>query len=136
MDFRICIIEFKIKLQIWENSHLHFRAISKAFYRGCAGIIVAYNVTKEWTFNGVPYWIEEGLKNAHPDAKMVLVGTNGDRIDDKIVDFTRARDFASERQIPFLEVSSKDGTNVELAFMTIVAQVIEKVVCYAIAIIR
>ena len=42
----------------------------------------------------------------------VLIGTNGDRVDNKVVDYTRARDFASERQIPFFKVSSKDGTNV------------------------
>ena len=67
-----------------------------------------YNATKEETFENVPYWIEEISRYAHPDDKVVLVGTNGDRVDEKVVDYTRAREFASERQIPFFEVSSKD----------------------------
>ena len=126
VDFRIRTIkldEFSIKLQLWDLAgQARYRAITNAFYRGCAGSIIMYNATKEETFERVPYWIEEISRNTHPDAKIVLIGTNGDRVDDKVVDYTRARDFASERQIPFFEVSSKDGTNVELAFMTLVTQ--------------
>ena len=126
VDYRSHIIEldeFRIKLQMWDKTmYTRFRTITTAFYRGCVGIILTYNTTKEETFENVPYWIEEISRNAHPDAKIVLVGTNGDRVDEKVVDYTRARDFASERQIPFFEVSCKDGTNVELAIMTLVAQ--------------
>ena len=126
LDFRIRTIELddvRIKLQVWDLAgQSRFRTLQRAFYRGCVGIIVTYNATKKETFENVPYWIEETSKNAHPDAKIVLVGTNGDRVDEKVVDYTRARDFASERQTPFFEVSSKDGTNVELAFMTLVTQ--------------
>ena len=127
VDFRICNIEVdevRIKLQVWDISGLP--RFIRYFYRDCIGIIVTYNATKEKTFENVPYWIEELSKERYryyPNAKIiVLVGTNGDRVDEKVVDYTRARDFASERQIPFFEVSSKDGTNVELAFMTLVAQ--------------
>ena len=126
VDFRIRIVEldeFRIKLQMWDIAgQPRFRTITRAFYRGCVGIVLTYNATKEETFENVPYWIEEISRNTHPDAKIVLVGTNGDRVDDKVVEYTRVRDFASERQIPFFEVSSKDGTNVELAFMTLVTQ--------------
>ena len=117
--------EFSIKVQVLEMAGLaHFRIkhIPRVFSEGCAGGIIMYNATKEETFERVPYWIEEISRNTHPVAKIVLIGTNGDRVDEKVVDYTRARDFASERQIPFFEVSSKDGTNVELAFMTLVAQ--------------
>ena len=127
VDFRIRTIEldeFRIKLKMWDLAgQPRFRTVTRAFYRGCVGVVLMYNATKEETFENVPYWIEEISRYAHPDAKIVLVGTNGDRVDEKVVDYTRARDFASERQIPFFEVSSKDGTNVELAFMTLVTQV-------------
>ena len=127
VDFRIRTIELdavRIKLQLWDltGGHSRFRTITRAYYRGCAGSIITYNATREESFENVPYWIEEISRYAHPDAKIVLVGTNCDRVDEKVVDYTRARDFASERQVPFFEVSSKDGTNVELAIMTLVAQ--------------
>ena len=126
VDFRchtIKLDEFRIKLQLWDTAgQPRFRRNKRIRYRGCAAFIIAYNATKEETFENVPYWIEEISRSAHPDAKIVLVGTNGDRVDEKVVDFTRVRDFTSERQIPFFEVSSKDGTNVELAFMTLTVQ--------------
>ena len=127
VDYRIRVIELdevKIRLQLWDTAgQSRFRTITRAYYRLCVDIIITYDATKEKTFENVPYWIEETLKERYyPDAKIVLVGTNGDRVDEKVVDYTRARDFAGERQIPFFEVSSKDGTNVELAFMTLVAQ--------------
>ena len=127
VDYRIRVIELdevKIRLQLWDTAgQSRFRTITRAYYRLCVGIIITYDATKEKTFENVPYWIEETSKERYyPDAKIVLVGTNGDRVDEKVVDYTRVRDFASERQIPFFEVSSKDGTNVELAFMTLVAQ--------------
>ena len=104
VDFRIHTIEldeFSIKVQLWDLAgQARYRAITNAFYRGCAGNIIAYNATKEEMFVRVPYWIEEISRNTHPDANIVLVGTNGDRVDEKVVDYTRARDFASERQIP------------------------------------
>ena len=116
--------EFRIKLQVLDTAGMpYFRTAKPSFYRWCAGYIIMYNATVEETFENVPSWIEEISRYAHPDAKIVLVGTNGDRVDEKVVDYTRARDFASERQISFFEVSSKDGTNVELAFMTLVTQI-------------
>ena len=128
MDYSVRFIELdevRIKLQMRSlaGQPCH-RDYIRAFYRSwaCAGIIITYNTTKEETFENVPYWIEEISKETHPDTKIVLVGTNSDRVDEKVVDYTRARDFARERQIPFFEVSSKDGTNVELAFLTLVAQ--------------
>ena len=36
------------------------------------------------------------------------------------------QDFADKVEIPFMEVSAKDATNVEQAFMTIVAQIRSK----------
>ena len=126
VDFRIRTIgldEFRIRLRLWDTAgQPRYRTLITPFYGGCAGYIITYNATKEETFENVPYWIEEISRNTHPDAKIVLIGTNADRVDEKVVDYTIARDFASERQIPFFEVSSKDGTNVELAFMTLVTQ--------------
>jgi small GTP-binding protein len=104
VDFRIHTIEldeFRIKLQLLDTAGMpYFRTAKPSFYRWCAGYIIMYNATKEETFENVPSWIEEISRYAHPDAKIVLVGTNGDRVDEKVVDYTRARDFASERQIP------------------------------------
>ena len=115
--------EIKIKLQIWATGTTHnFHSLWRAYYRNSVYAIITYSVIDKESFDNVPYWIEHVKRYAHSDTRLALVGTKCDCTDDKVVDYTRARDFANERQIPFFEVSSKDGTNVELAFVTLVAE--------------
>ena len=115
----------QIKLQIWDTSgDPRYRAITSAFYRGSMGAIVTYSATEEETFANVSYWIEHVKKTAASNIKLMLIGTHGDCTDKKAVDYDTAHDFARKKSIPFFEVSSKDGTNVELAFMTLVANIL------------
>ena len=53
----------------------------------------------------------------------MLVGGKCDLTKEKVVDYRTAKDFADERGIMLMEVSAKDGTNVELAFVTLVAKI-------------
>ena len=126
LDFQIRTIymdTIRIKLQIWDIAGEHCSTTAKhSLYRSSAGIVITYSTTKRETFNNVPYWIEQIRTHARPDVKYVLVGTKCDCSDDKAVSYITAKTFAVERQIPFFEVSNKEGTNVEIAFMTLVAE--------------
>ena len=97
----------------------------RTFYRGSVGVIIAYDTCKEETFNNVPNWVEEVKTVGRPDMKLLIVGTNCDRTSDKTVDYLKVRSYSNEKQIPFFEVSSKDGTNIDLAFLTLVAAIIQ-----------
>jgi hypothetical protein len=46
----------------------------------------------------------------------------------QIVDFTTAKEFADSLQIPFLEISAKNATNVEQLFVTMVAEIKNRIV--------
>ena len=122
VEFKTCTVELdgaKIKLQVWGTAgNPRFRAITTPYYKGANGVIVTYSVTKKETFLNVPHWIEEAKKFGPPDVKLMVVGTGCDR-KDREVDYCTARDFADERKLSFLEVSAKDGTNVELTFLTL-----------------
>ena len=127
VEFRSRTIELdgaQIKLEIWDTAgYSRYRTITSAFYRGATGIIVTYNATEEESYASVPYWTDHVKETARSDVKLMLVGTHGDCTDEKTVYHDAAQDFARKTSIPFLEVSSKDGTNVELAFMTLVATI-------------
>ena len=96
-------------------------------FQGIKGVVIVYSVIDVMTFRSVPNWIQTFGGDVEPGAhiKTVLVGNKCDRVQDKVVDYATAVEFASERQIPLFEVSAKDGTNVELLFMTLVAQIRE-----------
>ena len=126
VDFKINWVVLdgvKIKLQMWDTAgDPRFRTITKGYYKGTTGMIITYSVTKEETFLTVPHWIGEAKRLGPPDMKLIIVGTGCDR-KGREVDYFTARDFADEQQLSFVEVSAKDGTNVELAFLTLIQEI-------------
>ena len=126
VDFKVRSVVLdgvKIKLQVWDTAgDPRFRTITRAYYRGSTGIIVTYSVTKKESFQNVPHWIEEAKRFGRPDVNLIVVGTGCDRRE-REVDYFTARDFADEQQLSFLEVSAKDSTNVELAFLTLTQEI-------------
>ena len=126
VDFKIRTVEIDgaiIKLQVWDTAGKErFRTTIRCFYGGAAGIVITYSATKEETFDNVPYWIEHARKFGPPDIKLIIVGTGCD-CKGKKVDYVTAKDFADEHQLSVFEVSAKDGTNVELAFLTFIEEI-------------
>ncbi|KAK8760665.1 RAS oncogene family member Rab1 [Amblyomma americanum] len=127
VDFKIRTIELEgktIKLQIWDTAgQERFRTITSSYYRGAHGIIVAYDVTDQESFNNVKQWLQEIDRYACENVNKLLVGNKCDLTTKKVVDYTTAKEFADQLGIPFLETSAKNATNVEQAFMTMAAEI-------------
>ncbi len=56
-----------------------------------------------------------------------MVGNKCDLTSKKVVDYTTAKEFADSLGIPFLETSAKNATNVEQAFMNLIAEIKMKI---------
>jgi len=56
-------------------------------------------------------------------SKKLLVGNKSDLTQRKQVDFTTAKEYAKQLDIPFLETSAKANTNVEQAFITMASEI-------------
>ncbi|ORX65010.1 small GTP-binding protein [Basidiobolus meristosporus CBS 931.73] len=127
VDFKIRTIELEgktIKLQIWDTAgQERFRTITSSYYRGAHGIIVVYDVTDQDTFSNVKQWLQEIDRYASEGVNKLLVGNKSDLTSKKVVDYTAAEEFANTTNIPFLETSAKDSTNVEQAFLTMAKQI-------------
>ncbi|KAJ7554214.1 hypothetical protein O6H91_06G131500 [Diphasiastrum complanatum] len=127
VDFKIRTVELdgkSIKLQIWDTAgQERFRTITSSYYRGAHGIIVVYDVTDQESFNNVKQWLNEIDRYASENVNKLLVGNKNDLTAKKVVDYETAKAFADEIGIPFLETSAKDAINVEQAFMTMTAEI-------------
>lgn len=127
VDFKIRTIELDgktIKLQIWDTAgQERFRTITSSYYRGAHGIIIVYDVTDQETFNNVKQWLQEIDRYACENVNKLLVGNKCDMTLKKVVDYTTAKEFADSLGVPFLETSAKSATNVEQAFMTMAAEI-------------
>jgi len=127
VDFKIRTIELDgktIKLQIWDTAgQERFRTITSSYYRGAHGIIVVYDVTDQESFHNVKQWLQEIDRYACENVNKLLVGNKCDLTTKKVVDYTTAKEYADQLEIPFLETSAKNATNVEQAFMTMAAEI-------------
>ncbi|THU61977.1 hypothetical protein C4D60_Mb01t00290 [Musa balbisiana] len=127
VDFKIRTVEQDgktIKLQIWDTAgQERFRTITSSYYRGAHGIIVVYDVTDQGSFNNVKQWLNEIDRYASENVNKLLVGNKCDLTDSRVVSYETGKAFADEIGIPFLEASAKDSTNVEKAFMTMAADI-------------
>ncbi|CAG8734650.1 2103_t:CDS:2 [Acaulospora morrowiae] len=100
-----------------------FRTITSSYYRGAHGIIVVYDVTDQDTFTNVKQWLQEIDRYACEGVNKLLVGNKSDLQNKKVVEYTVAKEFADQLNIPFLETSAKNATNVEQAFLTMAKQI-------------
>ncbi|KAF6158818.1 hypothetical protein GIB67_012461 [Kingdonia uniflora] len=100
-----------------------FRTITSSYYRGAHGIIVVYDVTDQESFNNVKQWLNEIDRYASENVNKLLVGNKCDLTANKVVSYETAKAFADEIGIPFMEASAKNATNVEQAFMTMAAEI-------------
>jgi Ras-related protein Rab-1A len=124
VDFKIRTIERggkTIKLQIWDTAgQERFRTITSSYYRGCHGIIVAYDITDGESFENVKDWLSEIDRYASDGVCRLLVGTKLDLESKRVVQKATAAEFAEELKMPFVETSAKNSANVEAAFLKMV----------------
>lgn len=122
VDFKIKTINLDgkiIKLQIWDTAgQERFRAITSSYYRGADGVIVVYDCTNQLSFLSVEKWLEETDRHTGGNIEKLIVGNKCDLSVRKAVDYTAASEYAKSLNIPFLETSAKNATNVEQAFVT------------------
>ncbi|AGO11490.1 AaceriABR220Wp [[Ashbya] aceris (nom. inval.)] len=129
VDFKIKTVELDgktVKLQIWDTAgQERFRTITSSYYRGAHGIIIVYDVTDQESFNNMKTWLQEIDRYGTAGVVKLLVGNKNDLKDKKVVDFEVAREFADSLNIPVLETSALDSSNVEEAFLTMARQIKE-----------
>jgi GTPase SAR1 family protein len=82
-----------------------------------------YDVTDQESFENVRNWLQEIERYANENVNKLLVGNKCDLTSKKVVDYTTAKELADHLGIPFLETSAKNATNVEQAFMTMAAEI-------------
>lgn len=118
----------KIKLQIWDTAgQERFRAVTRSYYRGAAGAIMVYDITRRTTFNHISSWLSEANNLASPNTILFLIGNKADLDASRDVTREEAEAFAKEHNLTFLETSAKTGDNVEEAFLQTAQNIYQKI---------
>jgi len=121
VDFKLKTMSIdgkNVKLQIWDTAgQERFRTITTSYYKGAQGIVIVYDVTESESFEHVKNWMNDIEKYAKNDVLKILVGNKSDLISKRKVSTEQGQDLADHYNIPFLETSAKDNSNIEQLFI-------------------
>ncbi|GAM27307.1 hypothetical protein SAMD00019534_104820 [Acytostelium subglobosum LB1] len=68
-----------IKLQIWDTAGQEsFRSITRSYYRGSAGALLVYDITRRETFDHLTCWLKEARYYANNNMTIILIGNKSD----------------------------------------------------------
>ncbi len=110
--------EDKVSLQIWDIAGQdRFQYFRSAFYKGAAGALVVFDLTRYPTFNpNIVNWIKE-LWEFTGRIPIVLLGNKVDLGNFRAVRERDVRYFAERVPCHYIETSAKQGQGVEEAFI-------------------
>lgn len=94
-----------------------FRSITRSYYRGAAGALLVYDITRRDTFNHLVSWLDDARQHAHSNMTVMLVGNKSDLHARRAVSAEEGEAFARERGLLFMETSAKTAQGVEEAFV-------------------
>ena len=120
VEFAAKIIELDgkfIKIQIWDTAgHEAFQSITRTYYRGAAGALLVYDITRRDTYVHLIKWLSELKENAPKDITIILIGNKNDLENERQVSYEEGESFAKENGLLFLETSAKTANNIIEAF--------------------
>jgi len=118
----------QIKLQIWDTAGQEsFRSITRSYYRGAAGALLVYDITRRETFNHLASWLEDARQHANPNMTIMLIGNKSDLTHRRAVSTEEGEQFAKEHGLVFLETSARTAHNVEEAFINTAREIYKKI---------
>ncbi len=123
--------DFQVILQIWDIAgQARYKEIATSYYRGAKGAMIAFDVTRESTFQSIPKWISMLVQNAGK-IPFMLVGNKIDLVNERVVSKERAEKYAESLSewlgwnVPYMETSAKTGENVEESFLILANNVLD-----------
>ncbi|CAB0039363.1 unnamed protein product [Trichogramma brassicae] len=106
----------RVKLQLWDTSGQgRFCTIIRSYSRGAQGILLVYDITNKWSFDGIDRWLKEVEEQA-PGVPKVLVGNRLHLAFKRQVSERDAEQYAAKNRMAFFEVSPLCDFNIRESF--------------------
>lgn len=95
-----------------------FRSITRSYYRGAAGVLLVYDITRKSSFDHLASWLDDLHMHGGSDMVITLVGNKCDLEDSRQVPREMGQKFADKYNLNFIEASAKTSAQVEEAFVS------------------
>ena len=120
----------QVNMNIWDTAGQEkYRSMTRDYLRNSHGVFLVFDLSNKKSFDSLNFWLRE-INNSDINKNYVkmLIGNKSD-FKQKEVDKETAKKFGEENNMKFLEVSAKDGINIESMFEmmgTACAKILEK----------
>ena len=116
------------KIEIWDTAgQERYKSITAAYYKGAKGAMIVYDVTNQTSFDNVDNWANEIKEKAARNINLMIVGIKTDLTDKIVVTSEVATEKAKALEIPIMETSALDSTNVKEAFYQLLREMYKSV---------
>jgi len=116
-----------IKFQIWDTAGSErYYSLTPMYYRNAVAALVVYDVAVEDTFERAQKWVEELRAQCDTNPVIALAGNKCDLEKGRQVKKDKAKQWADEKGIIFMETSAKTGVNVAEIFLEIARKLKER----------
>ena len=116
------------KIEIWDTAgQERYKSITTAYYKGAKGAMIIYDVTNQNSFNNVDKWFNEIKDKASKNINLIMIGNKTDLDDKKVVSSEDSLDKAKNFDIPVMETSALNASNVKEAFYLILKEMYKSV---------
>ena len=89
--------------------------------------MLVYDITNRQSFDNLKErWYKEVCQHSSMQTECILVGNKCDLESERAVDVSEGKEFADSLNIPFIETSPIENTNVEKAFVLMAAAALKK----------
>ena len=117
----------KYKLFLYDTAgQERYKSLAPNMIRKSDGIIIMYDITNYSSFDSVPEFIEKIKELKGDNFPVILIGNKIDKEEERLVSEDEGKSLAEQYGIDFIEISNREGINIEEAGMNIVNRVIEE----------
>ena len=128
LDFmrkKVTYDQYEFELQMWDTAgQERFHAYLPTSLRDAQVVICTYEITDSQSYAEIPKILELAKKYVDSKAIFFLVGNKADLVDRRRVRQAKAKAFATENGMNFLECSGMTGLNIMNLFVSIIHQVV------------
>ena len=115
-----------IKIEIWDTAgQERYKSITSVYYKGAKGAFIVYDITSRKSFDNVDKWIEEIKEKTSKDIKLLVIGNKIDLNEQRVISTEEAKYRYKDMDIPVIETSALNDTNVADAFINMVKIIYE-----------
>ena len=113
MDFSTAVSKYDgkvIKSHIWDTAGQEcFAPIIASYYRGIAGVVIVYDITRRDSFKRASHWLRQLSSNGDVEHRpqVILVGNKVDKYAYRTVTELEASTFAEKNNMLYCETSAK-----------------------------